>query len=502
MAYSVNTSNRLTGFASGIDTESMVKELMAAERIPLDNMTQDLTWKTWQRDAYREMNTLLSELDNQLLNMKLQKTYSSKATSSTDSSAVTATATAGATSSSYSIQVDQLATSAINVSANSISGSTKIDPNGKLSEQDFAGNNITADGSFDVSYFNEAGEEVTKTISYTADDSLNSVLKKIGSETGNELRATYDTQSDKIVIERTKTGDFNTAGNEIGISGDFFSSTMQMTGTESGGTDAVFKYNGVEFTSKQNSYKLNDVTFNFTNVTTNPVTVTVTDDVDAAYENIKGFVDKYNEIIEKVNSRLNEDRYRNYDPLTDEQKDEMSESEIELWQEKSQSGLLKNDSLLENGLWSMRRDMYSTVETNGSYNHLTAIGIDTSSDFSKNGKLEINEKKLKEALQEDPESVYKLFSNDVEGEGKGIINRLEDSIETTISNIEKRAGKTGATLETYTLGRQMDDMEDRISAFEDRLVNIEDRYWSQFTAMEKMISQMNSQASYLTQAFS
>ncbi|WP_112181900.1 MULTISPECIES: flagellar hook-associated protein 2 [Paraliobacillus] len=504
MAYSVDTASRVTGLASGIDTDTMVKDLMAAERLPLDKMEQDVSWTTWQRDSYRDMNKLFYDLDQQTLDMKLQKTYQSKTSASTNEAAVTATATAGATNSSYSIGVNSLATTAINVSTAGISGTTKIDQYGKLSEQDFGGTDITGDGSFDISYFDENGAEVTTNIVYTADDTLNSVLKKIGTATGNEIRATYDTQSDKIIMERTTTGNYNTNGSEIGFTTTgFLADTLRLdTAQESGGTDATFTYNGVEFTSKENSYTLNDVTFNFTSVTTSAATITIDNDIDASYDKIMAFIESYNTAIETVNAALQEDRYRDYKPLTEAQREELSDTEIEQWEEKSKSGLLKGDTTLSNGLSSMRYGWYSNVDNSSNFNSITDIGISTSSNYLDRGKLEVNEDKLKAALREDPDSVYKLFSNDVEGSGRGIINRLEDSIASTIKNVEVRAGKASSTEQQYTLGRKLNDMEDRISAFEDRLRSIEDRYWTQFGAMEKMIQQMNSQSSYLSQQFS
>ncbi|ENH98401.1 flagellar capping protein [Gracilibacillus halophilus YIM-C55.5] len=520
MAYSVNTSNRVTGLASGIDTESMVKELMNAERKPLDKMNQDLKWQTWKRDAYREVNKLFSELDQKVLDMKLESTYSQKSTSSTNSSAVTASATPSASSGSYQIEVNQLATSAINMSESTISGSSKIDADGKLSEQDFAGSNITGDGSFNITYYNENGEGQTKNISYSADESLNTVLDRIGSETNNEIRASYDENSDKVILERTKTGNFNKSdeflGAEIGFDGqsgsDFLVDTLQVKNgeqqddgswdkVETGGTDASFLYNGKEFTPHENSYEINNITFNFHGTTqeNSPATVTVNEDVESSFEQIKGFVEKYNEVIDEVNGKLNAERNRDYQPLTDAQKDEMSENEIELWNEKAKSGMLRNDSILSGGMSSMRRDWYSTVDNDGAFQHLSEIGISTTSNYMDGGKLEINETKLKDALREDPDSVHKLFSNDVEGSGRGIINRLEDSMDQTINRVEERAGKAGATLQTYTLGRQMVEAQSEISDFEERLTQVENRYWDQFTRMEQAIQQMNAQSSQLSQ---
>ncbi|MCT2537264.1 flagellar hook-associated protein 2 [Aquibacillus koreensis] len=523
MAYSVNTSNRISGLASGMDTETMVKDLMAAERLPLDKLEQDKTWMEWQRDSFRDVNKSFFDLDSKVLDMKLERTYNSKTTTSSQSGAVTAVATASASSGSYNIEVDELATSAINVSQNGISGEEKINPNGKLSEQTFADPNFSTSGSFTISYFDEEGEEVPVSISYGPDDSLNSILKKIGTETGNEIRASYDIQSDRVFLERTKSGDFNTSeaadkyyGAEIvfgepdGSSSFLETLGLQMTDdndstvlAESGGTDAAFKYNGIELTSKTNSYTLNDISFQFNSKTNGtPAYVSVTNDVDASFDKIMDFVNKYNETIEKVNASLTEERFRDFKPLTQAQKDEMSEDEIEKWEEKARSGTLKGESILSSGLNSMRQGWYGTVENDGNFTHLSQIGITTSSNYLERGKLEVNEDELKKALQDDPGSVHKLFSNNVEGSGRGIINRLEDSMNATMKNIESRAGKTTSTLQQYTIGRNLDNIDDRISAFEDRLRRTEDRYWRQFTEMEKAIQQMNNQSNYLMQQFS
>ncbi|MDL4839228.1 flagellar hook-associated protein 2 [Aquibacillus rhizosphaerae] len=508
MVYSVNTSNRITGLASGMDTDSMVKELMAVERLPLDKMEQDKTWTEWKRDSFRDVNKLLHDLDSKILDMKLQKTYNSKSTTSSNSNAVTATATANSSNGSYNIEVDSLASSAINVSQAGISGATKIDQNGKLSEQTFANGSITEAGSFNISFFNEAGEEVKKEITYGPDDSLSNILKKISTETNNEVRASYDPQSDKVFLERTKTGNFNATGPEIGFedvgTSTFFTGLLQFdTAGESGGTNAEFKYNGIALTSKNNSYTLNDVTFNFTSKTNGtPTTINVDNNVDASFDKIMEFVNQYNETIEKVNGYLNEERFRDFKPLTAEQRKAMSEDEIEQWEEKAKSGTLKGESILSSGLNSMRQNWYGEVDNSSSLTHLTQIGIKTTANYLDRGKLEVNEDKLKQALREDPNSVHKLFSNDVKGSGRGVMNRLEDSISSTMKNIQSRAGKTTSTQQQYTLGRNLDSLDDRISDFEKRLVQIENRYWKQFTEMEKAIQQMNSQSNYLMQQFS
>src|SRR5690625_1993363 len=107
---------RVGGIASGMDIDAMVKKLMEAERMPLTRLQQQQTTLEWKRDAFRDINSHLLELDNMMLDMKYSTTYKPKAASSSNSDAITATATSNATNGSYEIKVDQLATNAINVS--------------------------------------------------------------------------------------------------------------------------------------------------------------------------------------------------------------------------------------------------------------------------------------------------------------------------------------------------------------------------------------------------
>lgn len=488
---------RIGGLATGMDIDELVNKLMTAERIPLTKMQQDRTTLTWTRDAFRDVNLKLTELDNMFLDMKLSKTYHSKTISSSNENAISATATAGASNGTYKISVSELATSEM-----TIGGELDIDPNEKLSDKGVKATHYT------FTTYDKDGKPQEQGFDILPDDTLNTVLKRI-SEVDNNVRMFYDESSNRVVMETTRTGIYNTnGGSEVEFGGnDFFNEVLKLgTGNREkhvAAKNAVFTYNdNLEITSQNNNYTLNGITYNFKNTTTEPVLLTVDNDVDAAFDNIKNFVDKYNEVIDKLNGSQREEKYRNYKPLTDEQKKEMSEKEIELWEEKAKSGLLKGESIITNGMFSLRQSWYANVNADGKYKSITDIGITTTKSYLDGGKLEIDEKKLKEALREDPESVRKLFSNDEKGDSRGIVNRVQDSLSTIKSSIEDRAGNTYKTEENYTLGKRLKDLNKRISDFEKRLTNVETRYWNQFTAMEKAIQRMNEQSSYLTSQFS
>lgn len=495
---------RIGGLATGMDIDGIVEDLMAAERIPLDKMEQDKTRLEWQRDAYRDVNAMFLELDRIMYDMRMSSAYNAKTTTSTQPNAVTATATSSVEPGSYSIQVKQLATNAINVSQQGISGEgAKIDPTAALNGQ----NGI--DFQEKISFKTYHNGEETHEIEIQEGDSLNSILRRITNQ-NNGVRAFYDANSDKVIMERTGTGNYNpgdenSKGPEIDFSIDdsgFFDFLHLDLEKETGGTDAIYNYNGaVELTSKTNSATLNGITFNFTNKMDSPAFVTIANDTDKAVDNIMNFVNKYNEIVEKANGKLIEPRNRDYPPLTEAQRNEMSESEIERWEEQAKSGLLRSDPILTSALSQMRQNWSSVVKNEGAFTHISQIGISTTSNYMDGGKLEVDEDKLRRALEDDARSVQRLFSNSVEGEGRGIINRLDNTGDRITARIREQAGRSTSTLEQYSLGRRLKEIDTRMTAFQARLQQVETRYWSQFTRMEQAIQRMNDQSNYMFQQF-
>lgn len=243
-----------------------------------------------------------------------------------------------------------------------------------------------------------------------------------------------------------------------------------------------------------------------------PVTLTSTTNVDDMMTKIKEFVNTYNGLIKDLMEQTKQTKYRDYPPLTDEQKEEMSESEIKLWEEKAKSGLLRNDSIIREGLANMRSLIYqSNPGIDSKYNTLFSIGITTSSNYNDGGTLEIDEDKLRKVLEEDPDAVEKLFKNSegkkedtVNGETvdtRGYLDKLRFTAMKSIEvKIESKAGRSTMADSQYTIGKNLVDTESRIDTWKRKLETIEARYWKQFTAMETAINKANSQASLFTQA--
>ncbi|GEB78090.1 flagellar filament capping protein FliD [Sporolactobacillus inulinus] len=594
-------SNRVSGLASGMDIDSIVAKLMTAESQPLIQMQQNLQLTEWQRDDYRSMNTLLSNLQSTTQTMKLQSAFLAKTTASSNPSVVTATAGATAGNVTYTLSNVTMATSAYNIGGeipvdegfdssqslylmqskltdgvawkkNPIANETiKMSSDGTMAQLahggidkdsastvlvdseaytivdsvsglgDTSGNRVYIDKitgalqfnhtiskdatitasydydsvNFKLSTYNQSGNKVDKEFDFDANTSLDKILSTISSSSIG-VSAFYDPVKHQVSMTRTDTGSMNpTDGPEIEFNDStFLTNTLKMTqavvadGSESdvpgehGGTDAEFTVNGLKTTRHSNTFALSGVTFTLQGNSTDPVTLKVNNDTDTVFKSISDFVDQYNDTIKQVNDKISEKRNRSYAPLTDAQKSSMKDSDITNWTDKAKSGMLANDSILSSALSKLRTNLYSPVSgtSNSKMDQLTEIGITTSNNYLDHGKLVIDGDKLKAAISTNPQAVMELFTKtgDTTSE-QGIMQRLNTTLKNTMDRIEDKAGNTSMTYTQYSMGKSIDDMNDRIDAFKLRLQDIQTRYYNQFDAMEAAINQANSQAGYLQQ---
>lgn len=623
---------RLTGFASGMDINQMVSDLMRAQRMPLNKLTQQKQILEWKRDDYREVNRLLKEFDDLSFNMTLQRSFTSKTVTSSNSNAVTATASSTAVNGTHKISNIKPATSASNYSQTSTMRSGQsLDLNASLwSERNkfssdamrFGGENgtvwratdasfeeykvstatdkvnigktaiqkgylqnqtetitvATSDGiekqfeitfdkatleaakldpnrnvvyidqdsgdmtfsdqlqkddviqgfdfkhftfSFDIGTYNAAGDLVQETFTFDATSSMNDLIKEINGKQELGVTVFFDEGRNGIMISRNDVGAFHPdyiewkekkdkedenigpKPQEIVLSGLFLQDVMKIDlSSERGGEMATFEYNDMPTYRNSNTFQINGVTFNLHEEMTSSVRVTVNNNVDQTFDTIKNYVDKYNELLEKINGKLTEEVFRDYKPLSDDERESLTDKQAEQWEEKAKSGLLRNDSILASALNRMRTSFYSRVETSGTFNQLAQIGISTSSNYMERGKLHIDEEKLRAAIVEDPQSVMELFNKPKGEDGsQGIARQLRESVQLTTRQIEQRAGNATRTNQQFTIGRELNSIDQRVTQFESRLKLLEDRYWRQFTAMEKAMDTANSQAMQLMSMF-
>ncbi|MFO7152691.1 MAG: flagellar filament capping protein FliD, partial [Bacillota bacterium] len=366
----------------------------------------------------------------------------------------------------------------------------------------FGGNNDLTEFKFTVT-----ANGVSKTFTFSVDESLNSILSKISADKDLNVSAYYDPITDKIVFKTRNTGASASisivseegGGNLFGENGAF-----KISGSASG-KNAVVVINGITMEKSSNTFTVNGITFALKKAMGEgeSATLNVERDIDSVVETIKTFVELYNETIEYINSKLTEQRYRDYPPLTDEQKKEMTEDEIEKWEKMARSGLLRSDQLLISIRDRMRQILYTPV--NGlpaEYDSLLDIGIKSGAYYEK-GKLYLDEEKLREALNQDLEAVMKLFTNQgSDSTGSGVAVSLYDALKNGIKSITDKAG--GGDFEVFDnslLARRIREIDERIDTMEEKLREIEERYWKQFTQMEKYISAMNQQSLWLASQF-
>lgn len=481
---------RIGGLASGMDIDSMVKKLMTAARVPLDKLNQQKQQLEWKREGYRTISTTLVGFNDKLTTFGRTDSINSKKATVTGASNVTATATGAATSSVLNIKVSNLATASSVVSTNGVANATKI------SEV----------------YSNGAGSITigTATINFAADETIDSLVKKINSDKNTGVTAVYDTASGKMSFTNRETGEKN-----ITLSGDLLTS-LGMT-TVNKGMDAVVEINGLTTKQSSNNFTINGVNISLKGATPAGETsqIQVSQDVDKMVETIKSFVESYNATIATLNQKTSEERFRKFLPLSAEQKADMKEDEIKLWETKAKSGMLRNDSIIDKSLSDMRSAMITDVVLpDGSKVNMTQIGI-TTGKYSENGKLVLDETKLRAALDTDPEKVTALFgqtdnSTKTDFTSKdGLFNRLKKIDNVALASMYEKAGTsqvssdlTTAFMVSSQMGDQLRDFETKIADLNKRLTMKETQYYKQFTAMETAMNKYNSTSSSLTSMLS
>ena len=506
---------RIGGLASGLDTDTIIKDLMKAHRVPYNKLLQQKQLLQWQRDAYREMNLKITDYrNNKLSNYRLESAWLAKKADVTNDAYVSAKATGAAANGTITVQVNSLATAASNASAGQITTDTSaFNPTQRLGDQNsLLGNKLQQSGGKYITYtFRINGTLITVDPNV---DSLDSVIKRIN-ETTN-VSAFYDPYTGKVSFVAKQTGFVNGpdgTGDKItfeDVDGDFLSNILLVNeGSGTAATQADVVINGLNTKRDSNTFTVNGVEITLKAPSGGAVSqIAVSTDADRIVETVKNFINDYNDILKTIQDKLDETRYRDYPPLTEEQKKEMDDREIELWEEKAKSGLLRNDDILAKAASYLRSVSYSSVDTgNAKYKTLSSIGIVTGTYIEK-GKLYLDENKLREAIAEDPDIVRKLFANPgtaADRSDVGLAKRLYDDLKHTLDAIGDKAGYASASDSTAKdgsiIGEQLYRLNGQIDDWERRMKEWEDRYYRQFTALEMAINRYNAQAAYLANAF-
>ncbi|TLS50585.1 hypothetical protein FE782_19680 [Paenibacillus antri] len=380
---------------------------------------------------------------------------------------------------------------------------------------DVIDNTLTADQMFKIKHTPISGTAKDYEFTITKDMTVGQLMKTINSSDLGKLGVSaYIDENKKLVIKDStggtlaftdETSDSKDVVAKLGLSG-VTPTTYSQNKVSAGGVNAKVEFNDVEAVFETNSFQLNGINFVAKAVMTDEATITVNQDVDTVFENIKSFVTKYNEMVDLLNKELTEKRYRDFTPLTAEQREEMDEKDIERWEEKAKSGMLKGDLLIQSAVSNMRNSLMRTVQglPSGDAKTLADIGI-TSGSWYENGKLYIDETKLKKAIAEKPDEVAALFTTNDGATGAsdsdGLAVRFYQQADAIMDKITKKAGKESSVNSSFDIGKNLDDLEDEMENWARRLDDLQTRYYKQFTAMENALNKMNAQSTYLMQQF-
>ena len=289
------------------------------------------------------------------------------------------------------------------------------------------------------------------------------------------------------------------------------------------GTNASVTIDGKSYDNSTNKLTVAGVTYTFLDSTQagQKATVTVNQDTDKIVDYMKSFVEDYNKLLDSLNEKLSEKKYSDYLPLSSRQEDEMTEKQIEKWNEKAKSGLLYHNSTIQELVSAMREAIYTKVDAvDSQYNTLSSIGITST---NTKGHLTIDTDKLKTALAADPDCVYQLFASDQDSTyiagstnknkitasqqredyaNTGVANRLYNVMTNSMSKISDIAGTSKETDDQSYLGKMITDMKTRMSTFKTQMTAYENKLFKRYDAMEVALARLNMQLGYLSSSFS
>jgi flagellar hook-associated protein 2 len=505
----------MSGLVSNMDTESIISSLMSVQRMKQTKIENKITKLEWKQEKWKSLNTkAYTFYSDALSKFRMQSSFATKKATASDENIATITASNSAPEGSHSLSVQQLASSQF-VTGDQLTtdkNSLAISASTKLTDL-----NMSLENTISVT----AGT-TTKSLKIASETTVGDLINTLKSA---GLNASYDTSQKRFFISSKESGYDNafsltaTTASELTKLG---LSEITKTGTGSnitvsGGSnitlvppkDAKYTYNGVAFTSSSNSVSLNGLSITLKGVTDGwntpdkaddkSISLNVTNDTQAVYDMVKSFVKTYNELLKDLNTNYYADSSTGFEPLTDDEKEAMSDDEVTKWETKIKDSLLRRDDSLNSLISTMRTSLTGSVLVDGKSYSLASFGIKTSSDYTEKGLLHIdgdsadsttssNDDKLLKALTEDPDTVTTVLTQ--------LAGNLYSALTKSMSSSSIRSALT--LYNDKEIKNTLTDYKEDLADMEDRLQDMEDRYYKQFSAMETALSKINTQSSYLT----
>ena len=508
---------------SGLDIESMVKVGMMSKQAQLDKMQQNYTKNDWKKEAFLDIYKDIEDFNlKKLTDYKLSSNMNARsATSSSD--VIKATANGAAPVGTYTIEVSATATKAY------LDGHAQLDFGNDSDLKVISLSNVKLSGN-DTATFTLTGAKDTANIEINSSTTIYDLVSQVN-KSGTGVNAIYDSAQGTFSFYTPNTGsdatiaisstdpealyllnamqlyDVSPNSGTGKIEASATSSFTSATTISASGTNAVVLVDGKPISdelTKSNSFTVKGVTFNISNVTKKTTAVVNVDqDTEKIVENVKSFVDEYNELLDKIYDAYREAPNSSYKPLTDAQKAEMTEDQIKKWEEKAKSGMLYHDQTLRKIIDSVRTSVTSKVtESTSDYDSVYKLGITTKGMY---GELQLDEDKLREALKNDSNAVYNVFANPnakkSDSNSEGVAVRLSTALSNATKSIETVAGRDASTSSDSTLNTLLKSMQQRISNFKKTMQTFEDNLYKKYDAMESALAGLGSQMSYLSSMF-
>lgn len=538
---------RITGLNSGLDTEAIISELVSAYRTKEEKYQKAQTKLSWKQDAWKDLNIKVRSLYDNISNLCFTSAWTMKKTTVSDSTKATVTAAGSCVNGTQTLKIKQLAKGTYITGGEFSNTSAGTAPTSatKLSELGYTGSG----GDIQVK---DSSGNVVKTVSVTGNTTIKDLVSALNG--AGDTKASFDATNKRIFMTSNKTGEQNA----FSLDGD--ADILKTVGlSKEGGAsivdaqDSEIELNGAKFTSANNTYTVNGLTIDCLAETGNSeISITTSVDTQSMYDQVKSFLSQYNSLMKEMYSLYNADSAKGYEPLTDSEKDQMTDTEVEKWEEKIKAALLRRDDTLDGIMSTMKNAMSTSYyiyngnavtydsdkqyykcngnaikNSDGSYvtsasqlklwasangakkYSLSSFGIkteayatmtanssqdayhidgDADDSVSKN-----NSDVLMNMLSSDPDTVSSFM--------KQLTSGLYSAIDTKMKSV-KGLSSSYTIYNDIEMAREYSDYTDTISKWEDKLTDLEDSYYKKFAAMESALASLQSQSSSLSSLLS
>ena len=533
---------RMTGMVSGLDTDSIVKELVSAYSTKKEKYKKEQTKLGWKQEIWKDLNKEVNTFYKSVGNLRFEGGYSTKKTTSSDTAKATVSAGSNAVTGTQKLHVLSTAQSGYLTGGKitASDSSAKVTSSTKLSELGFTEDET----ALKFIAKDKDGKDISADIKLSKDSTISDAVKALR-DVG--LNASFDENNGRIFLSSSATGastDFSLKSDGSDASKNLLNTLALNTdasevteaskrATKIDGSDAAIVLNGVVYTSSSNNFSINGLSISVNAVTdsvdlskaktngsldadkisdmlvntplndSEAISITTSTDTQGIYDKIKDFITSYNNIINKMTKLYNADSAGNYEPLTDDEKSEMSDSEIEKWETKIKDSLLRRDSTLSTVMSAMTTAMSGGATVNGKTYFLSNFGISTlgymnAAENEQNAyhidgdeddeNTSGNTDKLMTALNSDPDTVMDFM--------KQMATNLYNAIDRQMTSTTLRSKYSIYNDKEMTT--QYKNYTTTIKEWETKISNKEDYYYKKFSSMESALSKLNSQTSSLS----